>query len=122
MSGGISVSSLPRSSLATDPNTSMKSFMFHSIDSPLPPSSAVHPKSKMVLQLPKYRNKEELDVVHKKLKAFSIIVFTSEVCHLEDHLTDVAMGKDFLLQGRDCAKSFKEFNANNIMDTFRILL
>ncbi|KAF4373628.1 hypothetical protein F8388_025322 [Cannabis sativa] len=32
------------------------------------------------------------------------------------------MGKAFLLQGGDCAESFKEFNANNIRDTFRVLL
>ncbi|XP_020272438.1 phospho-2-dehydro-3-deoxyheptonate aldolase 1, chloroplastic-like [Asparagus officinalis] len=28
----------------------------------------------------------------------------------------------FLLQGGDCAESFKEFNADNIRDTFRVLL
>ncbi|KAE8666795.1 Phospho-2-dehydro-3-deoxyheptonate aldolase 1 [Hibiscus syriacus] len=32
------------------------------------------------------------------------------------------MGNAFLLQGGDCAESFKEFHANNIRDTFRILL
>jgi 3-deoxy-7-phosphoheptulonate synthase len=32
------------------------------------------------------------------------------------------MGNAFLLQGGDCAESFKEFSANNIRDTFRILL
>jgi 3-deoxy-7-phosphoheptulonate synthase len=32
------------------------------------------------------------------------------------------MGNAFLLQGGDCAQSFKEFNANNIRDTFRVLL
>jgi 3-deoxy-7-phosphoheptulonate synthase len=28
----------------------------------------------------------------------------------------------FLLQGGDCAESFAEFGANNIRDTFRVLL
>jgi len=28
----------------------------------------------------------------------------------------------FLLQGGDCAESFAEFHANNIRDTFRVLL
>ncbi|KAL5999022.1 Phospho-2-dehydro-3-deoxyheptonate aldolase 2, chloroplastic [Asimina triloba] len=74
------------------------------------------------LQLPKYRNKEELDAVRKMLKAFPAIVFAGKACHLEDRLIDVAMGKIFLLQGGDCTESFKEFNANNIRDTFRILL
>ncbi|CAN6325028.1 unnamed protein product [Urochloa humidicola] len=32
------------------------------------------------------------------------------------------MGRAFLLQGGDCAESFKEFSSNNIRDTFRVLL
>ena len=32
------------------------------------------------------------------------------------------MGNAFLLQDGDCAESFKEFNANNIRDTFRVIL
>lgn len=32
------------------------------------------------------------------------------------------MGNAFLLQGGDCAESFKEFSANNIRDTFRVIL
>lgn len=35
---------------------------------------------------------------------------------------DAAMGNAFLLQGGDCAESFKEFSANNIRDTFRVLI
>jgi hypothetical protein len=31
-------------------------------------------------------------------------------------------GEAFLLQGGDCAESFKEFHADNIRDTFRLLL
>uniref|UniRef100_A0A6V7QRR2 Phospho-2-dehydro-3-deoxyheptonate aldolase n=1 Tax=Ananas comosus var. bracteatus TaxID=296719 RepID=A0A6V7QRR2_ANACO len=50
------------------------------------------------------------------------IVFAGEACHLEELLADAAMGKAFLLQGGDCAESFNEFNANNIRDTFRVLL
>jgi len=34
----------------------------------------------------------------------------------------VADGKAFLLQGGDCAESFAEFHANNIRDTFRVML
>jgi 3-deoxy-7-phosphoheptulonate synthase len=34
----------------------------------------------------------------------------------------VAAGKAFLLQGGDCAESFKEFAADNIRDTFRLIL
>lgn len=41
---------------------------------------------------------------------------------MEEKLGQAAMGQAFLLQGGDCAESFKEFNANNIRDTFRVLL
>jgi len=34
----------------------------------------------------------------------------------------VSAGKAFLLQGGDCAESFKEFSADNIRDTFRLIL
>ncbi|KAJ0926284.1 putative 3-deoxy-7-phosphoheptulonate synthase [Helianthus annuus] len=39
-----------------------------------------------------------------------------------DRLGEAALGKAFLLQGGDCAESFKEFNANYIRDTFRVIL
>ncbi|KAL1349490.1 hypothetical protein HN51_025991 [Arachis hypogaea] len=79
-------------------------------------------KLKRALQLPEYPNKEELEAVLKTLDAFPPIVFAGEARSLEEKLGEAAMGKAFLLQGGDCAESFKEFNANNIRDTFRILL
>ncbi|MHA1599844.1 MAG: class II 3-deoxy-7-phosphoheptulonate synthase, partial [Alphaproteobacteria bacterium] len=41
---------------------------------------------------------------------------------LKEYLGEVAEGKAFLLQGGDCAESFAEFRADNIRDTFRVLL
>lgn len=79
-------------------------------------------KSKKALQLPEYPNQEELDSVLKTLEAFPPIVFAGEARSLEERLSEAAMGRAFLLQGGDCAESFKEFHANNIRDTFRILL
>ena len=49
-------------------------------------------------------------------------MFAGEARSLDDRLAEAAQGKAFLLQGGDCAESFKEFNANNIRDTFRLLL
>lgn len=53
---------------------------------------------------------------------FPPLVFAGEARTLEERLGDAALGNAFLLQGGDCAESFKEFDANNIRDTFRILL
>ena len=50
------------------------------------------------------------------------VEFAGEARGLRGALAQVAAGKAFLLQGGDCAESFKEFNANNIRDTFRVLL
>jgi 3-deoxy-7-phosphoheptulonate synthase len=98
-----------------------------------PPAAAPAPKahakwavdswrSKKALQLPEYPNAAELEAVLKTIEAFPPIVFAGEARHLEERLADAAMGRAFLLQGGDCAESFKEFNSNNIRDTFRVLL
>ncbi|KAG8369198.1 hypothetical protein BUALT_Bualt15G0126200 [Buddleja alternifolia] len=79
-------------------------------------------KTKKALQLPEYPNQEDLQSVLRTLGAFPPIVFAGEARNLEERLGQAAMGNAFLLQGGDCAESFKEFNANNIRDTFRIIL
>lgn len=79
-------------------------------------------KLKKALQLPDYPNEEELEAVLKTIESFPPIVFAGEARSLEERLAEAAMGNAFLLQGGDCAESFKEFSANNIRDTFRILL
>lgn len=79
-------------------------------------------KSKKALQLPEYPNQKKLRAVLKSLETFPPIVFAGEARNLEERLAAAAVGNAFLLQGGDCAESFKEFNANNIRDTFRILL
>ena len=79
-------------------------------------------KSKKALQLPEYPDENELEKVLKKLESFPPIVFAGEARMLEERLGEAAMGKAFLLQGGDCAESFKEFSATYIRDTFRILL
>lgn len=79
-------------------------------------------KTKKALQLPEYPNQEELKSVLEIIEAYPPLVFAGEARNLEEKLAEAAMGNAFLLQGGDCAESFKEFNANNIRDTFRILL
>lgn len=78
--------------------------------------------TKKALQLPEYPDQNELDQVLQTLESFPPIVFAGEARGLEDKLAQAAMGNAFLLQGGDCAESFKEFNANNIRDTFRVIL
>ncbi|CAL0317858.1 unnamed protein product [Lupinus luteus] len=79
-------------------------------------------KSKKALQLPEYPSQEDLESVLRTLDAFPPIVFAGEARTLEERIGEAALGKAFLLQGGDCAESFKEFNAVNIRDTFRVIL
>lgn len=57
-----------------------------------------------------------------RLAKFPPLVFAGEVRNLKSRLASVARGDAFLLQGGDCAESFKEFSADNIRDTLRVLL
>ncbi|KAJ6799726.1 phospho-2-dehydro-3-deoxyheptonate aldolase 2, chloroplastic-like [Iris pallida] len=79
-------------------------------------------KSRKALQLPEYPDAAELESVLRTLESFPPIVFAGEARKLEERLADAAFGRAFVLQGGDCAESFKEFTGNNIRDTFRILL
>jgi 3-deoxy-D-arabino-heptulosonate 7-phosphate (DAHP) synthase class II len=63
-----------------------------------------------------------LEGVLNTLESFPPLVCAGEARSLEARLGDTACGRAFLLQGGDCAESFKKFNANSIRDTFRILL
>ena len=71
---------------------------------------------------PVYENAEALGRVEQTLSNFPPLVFAGEARALKADLAQVAAGKGFLLQGGDCAESFSEFHANNIRDTFRVLL
>ncbi|MEM7171660.1 MAG: 3-deoxy-7-phosphoheptulonate synthase class II [Pseudomonadota bacterium] len=75
-----------------------------------------------VRQIPDYQDKAKLSEVEAQLTALPPLVFAGEARNLYNSLGQVADGKAFLLQGGDCAESFAEFSANNIRDTFRVLL
>ena len=79
-------------------------------------------REKSILQQPTYPNKDELNNVLAELKNYPPLVFAGEARMLKSHLAEVAEGRAFLLQGGDCAESFSEFHADNIRDTFKVLL
>ena len=69
-----------------------------------------------------YPDAEALARAEAELRRMPPLVFAGEARRLKSLLGDVAAGKAFLLQGGDCAESFKEFSADNIRDTFRLIL
>src|SRR6185295_6973188 len=69
-----------------------------------------------------YPDSAALTAVETQLRSYPPLVFAGEARNLKARLAEVAAGKAFLLQGGDCAESFKEFHADNIRDTFRTLM
>jgi 3-deoxy-7-phosphoheptulonate synthase len=69
-----------------------------------------------------YPDPDRLAAVEATLRGMPPLVFAGEARKLKGLLAKVARGEAFLLQGGDCAESFKEFSADNIRDTFRLLL
>jgi 3-deoxy-7-phosphoheptulonate synthase len=69
-----------------------------------------------------YPDMGELARVEGELRRMPPLVFAGEARRLKHLLGQVAAGKAFLLQGGDCAESFKEFSADNIRDLFRLIL
>jgi 3-deoxy-7-phosphoheptulonate synthase len=73
-------------------------------------------------QLPDYPDAAALESATDTLSAYPPLVFAGEARSLTHELAEVAAGRGFLLQGGDCAESFAEHSANNIRDTFRVIL
>ncbi|KAK9866444.1 hypothetical protein WJX84_006754 [Apatococcus fuscideae] len=74
------------------------------------------------LQQPDYPNSEALQQATAWLARQPPLVFAGECRTLQAHLAQCATGEAFLLQGGDCAESFKDFTADRIRDTFRVML
>jgi 3-deoxy-7-phosphoheptulonate synthase len=64
-----------------------------------------------------YPDPGALTRVEGQLRSYPPLVFAGEARNLKARL-----GEAFLLQGGDCAESFKEFHPDNIRDTFRTLM
>ena len=74
------------------------------------------------VQMPDYPDQAALQTVERQLAKFPPLVFAGEARRLRATLGEVAAGRAFLLQGGDCAESFSEFSADNIRDTFKVML
>jgi len=79
-------------------------------------------RSKPIVQVPEYPDPLALADVERNLRNFPPLVFVKEVRDLKEKLAGVAAGKAFLLQGGDCAESFKEHKTDYIRDYFQLFL
>ena len=73
-------------------------------------------------QMPEYSDQGTLERVERELAQHPPLVFAAEIRNLKEQLAAAAEGRAFVLQGGDCAESFAEFSADNLRDTFRVLL
>ncbi len=80
-------------------------------------------RSKPAKHIPEdYPDLDHLAEVENTLKGYPPLVFAGEARRLKKRLGEVAMGNSFLLQGGDCAESFKEFHPDNLRDMFRVMM
>ena len=79
-------------------------------------------RSKPRVQMPDYLDAAALTSVEGQLGRYPPLVFAGEARSLRAQLAAASRGEAFLLQGGDCAESFAEFSADNIRDTFKVLL
>jgi 3-deoxy-7-phosphoheptulonate synthase len=87
--------------------------------SPWTPSSW---RQKPIRQVPAYPDPARLAAFEDKIRSYPPLVFAGEARRLKAQLGQVQEGRAIVLQGGDCAESFADFTANNIRDTFRVLL
>ena len=80
-------------------------------------------RKKPALHIPAdYPDMGKLAAVEKQLSTLSAAGVRRRGADADAQAGRSGRGRAFLLQGGDCAESFKEFHPNNIRDTFRLIL
>jgi len=75
-----------------------------------------------IKQQPTYEDVGSLNNTLSYMETLPPLVAPSEIRSLHDQLALVSEGKAFLLQGGDCAETFTEFNQQNLLSYFRVIL
>src|SRR6202451_2191816 len=75
-----------------------------------------------VSQSPTWPDLDHLARAEAQLAQKPPLVFAGETRRLQEHLSQAAAGKAFLLQAGDCAESFDESSADAIRDKLKVIL
>lgn len=89
------------------------------------PPTAWHPASwreRAIVQVPAYRDAARAERVMAELRALPPLVTSWEVEALREQLAAAQEGRAFVLQGGDCAESFRDCNSDAIVTKLKILL
>ena len=74
------------------------------------------------MQMPSYDDEDALRNTEKQLELLPPLVFAGEARALEARLAKAVAGKEFVLQGGDCAESFAHYDADRIRDLLKVML
>jgi len=78
-------------------------------------------KNFQILQQPEWPSQQEYTNIIKKLSESPSLILYHEIIDLKKRLKKIESGEAFLLQGGDCAETFKDFSENNIKKKLEIL-
>ena len=75
-----------------------------------------------IKQQPRWPDIAQYETVIQKISKMPQLVYAGEIMHLKQRLYEVEQGDSFILQGGDCAETFKNFKSDIIKDQLKILL
>jgi len=75
-----------------------------------------------IKQQPTYADQAELESVESEISGYPPLIFAGEARDLKEAMAKAGRGEAFIIQGGDCAESFKAFNAESIKNLFKLLL
>ena len=75
-----------------------------------------------IKQQPKWPNKKKYYDVINKIGTYPQLVFPNEIENLKSELTIISDKKGFIIQGGDCAETFRDFSEEMIKSKLKILL
>ena len=78
--------------------------------------------SKQIDQLPAYPDTKELENSFNELKNLPPLITSWEIEALKNKLAEVSRGDGFLLQGGDCAETFKDCTSPKLVNMLKVML
>ncbi|MDB4945958.1 MAG: 2-keto-3-deoxy-D-arabino-heptulosonate-7-phosphate synthase [Labilithrix sp.] len=79
-------------------------------------------KTKPAQQMPRYESAAEVDAVVDRIRTLPPLVTSWEIERLKNLMAEAQNGERFILQGGDCAETFRECDSTIITNKLKILL
>ena len=79
-------------------------------------------KNYIAQQQPEWPNNKKYKEAIDEISTYPPLIFSKEAEILKKYLADASEGKNFVIQGGDCAETFVNLNSKSIRDKLKILL